>query len=151
MEIAGSQFDTILIVDDSPEARSGYRFAIEDLHMEPVFQESRLGKPAELIRALTGQTAVVSDFRLRVGNYADYDGDTLVAECYKAHEPAILCTSYYSVDLRNKSRGLVRNIPVLIRSAAPTPEEIADGLITCVSEHKGTLSKTRKPWRLWSE
>lgn len=140
--------DRVLVVDDDESARQGYSYSIEDLGLKPILQSQRLQPLSHFVAAVRKRAdAVFSDYRLRIGsNYAAYDGDALVAACYKRNIPAVLCTTFTDVDSLVNRRHL-RYIPVLLRTNNPEPDAIAEGFRQCISEFAGNFLPTRKPWR----
>lgn len=140
------EISRVLIVDDDPEARNGYGYPVEDLELEPVKVEGPVETVESfLIEAKQSADAVVCDYHLRKHNYAICDGDTLVAECYKAGIPGILCTTYTDVDVDIR-RDYLRYIPALLRTS-PEPETLVEAWRNSLCEISGTFRPTRRPWR----
>lgn len=148
LRIGTRTLDRILVVDDDVNARQGYGYPIEDLGLTPIFQKKPLGELKIFMSGLRRKAdAVFSDYRLRIqSGYARFDGDVLVAECYRKGIPAILCTTYTDVD-SHLNRENLRYIPVLLRTNDPPPEVIRDGYAKCIDELKGNFLPSRKAWR----
>ena len=147
MQINGHSVRKVLVVDDNPSVRETYAYAIEDLQLQPVYENGPLGSVAEALRVLRRKAeALVCDYHLRKKNYSRFDGDDLVVESYKIGFPSILCTSYNDFEvtlMRNKRRF----IPALVKADDLSPEMIARAFGRCVDEHKGTFDPSRRPWR----
>lgn len=148
LQIGTQTLNRVLVVDDDKQARQGYGYSIEDLGLKPVFQDSPLHGLSAFMSGLRRKAdAVFSDYRLRIkSRYAGFDGDVLVAECYRRGIPAILCTTFTDVDF-HLNREHLRYIPVLLRTNDLPPEAISDGLAKCVAELKGNFLPSRKAWR----
>ena len=141
------EISRVLIVDDDPEARDGYGYPVEDLELEPVKVEGPVETVESfLIEARQSADAVVCDYHLRKHNYATCDGDILVAECYKAGIPGILCTTFTDVDVTIR-RECLRYIPALLKTNSPDPEELKEAWRKSLREIEGTFHLTRRPWR----
>ena len=133
-----------IIVDDDPEARQSYEYIIEELDLDPFPFNGPLEDLAAFIETVESSDVLLCDYHLRSHNYATCDGDELVAECYKAQVPAVLCTTIADAVLR---RDCLRYIPGLIKSGNPTPTELVAGWNRCLTELTGTFDPTRRPWR----
>ncbi len=133
-----------LIVDDNPEARHSYEYVIEELDLDPVPIEGPLVDVPAFIDTIEKSDVLLCDYHLRPRNYAACDGDQLVAQCYKANVPAVLCTTYTDAVLR---RDCLRYIPGLIKSGNPEPNELVTGWGRCLSELSGAFEASRRPWR----
>lgn len=147
VNIHGKDIRRVLIVDDDPEARDGYGYPVEDLELEPVKMEGPVETVESfLIEAKQSADAVVCDYHLRKHNYATCDGDILVAECYKAGIPGILCTTFTDVDVTIR-RECRRYIPALLKTNSPEPKELKEAWEKSLGEIDGTFHPTRRPWR----
>jgi hypothetical protein len=96
---------------------------------------------------ITSRTqAALCDFKLRVKNYASFNGAELTARWYALGYPALLCTRWdkASVDEVRRYRA---QIPVLIKPQDLDPDRIAAGLEVCVREFAGTRVPSRRVWR----
>lgn len=146
MTIAGREVDRVLIVDDEPEARGGYGYAVEDLDLEPVMVSGPVGNTESFVADARPTDAVICDYHLRQRSYAACDGDELVAACYKAGIPGILCTTFTDVGVTIR-RDCLRYIPALLKTNSPDPEAFVDGLKHCIGEMKEVFRPARRPWR----
>ena len=144
MLIHDKEISRVLIVDDDPEARASYAYPVEDLELEPFMFEGPVGPPESFIANVKPSDAVVCDYHLRKRSYSACDGDELMATCYKAGIPGILCTAYTDVTIRCDYR---RYIPALIKTNGPELDEFVDAWEKCYSEMNGTFHPTRRPWR----
>ena len=52
MQINGHNVRRVLVVDDNPSVRETYAYAIEDLQLQPVYEDGPLGSVAEALRRL---------------------------------------------------------------------------------------------------
>ncbi len=148
LQMENRTFSRVSIVDDDNEARDSYEYPIEELGLTVVPEAGPLRNLQRYVEALPAQAdAVLCDFHLRKkGNYANFNGDELVAACYQDSFPAVLCTSYTDVDiisLRNRRRF----IPVLLKPRDLNPDNIARGFQQCVQEFNGDFQPIRRPWR----
>jgi len=147
LAIHGQKIERILVVDDEPAARDSFSYIVEDMGIEPVCQNEPLIDLSSFVVLVRKKAdAVLSDYRLTPGNYAGFQGDALVATCYKDGVPAILCSSLSDIDTL-VNRRLIRYIPALLRTSNPEPEQLAKALECCISEIDGHLSARRKPRR----
>jgi hypothetical protein len=147
MQINGHRVRSVLVVDDNPSVRETYAYAIEDLRLQPVYEDGPLESVEGAIKMLMKKAdALVCDYHLRKKNYSRFNGDDLVVESYKIGFPSILCTSYndFEVTLMRQKR---RFIPALVKADDLSPEMIAKAFTRCVDEHKGIFDPSRRPWR----
>ena len=146
MTIQGREVRRVLIVDDEPEARGGYGYAVEDLGLEPF----PVSEPVDSMEAFVARTeptdAVICDYHLKKHSYATCDGDEIVAACYRAGIPGILCTTFMDVSITIR-RDCLRYIPALFKTNSPNPEAFVDALKRCIGEMNGEFRPARRPWR----
>ena len=147
-QIENKTFERVSIVDDDFEARGSYEYSVEELGVTAVQEDGPLNDLQRFLEELpTRADAVLCDFHLRKqGHYADFDGDALVAACYRDNFPAVLCTSYTDVDIISL-RSRRRFIPVLLKPRDLNPDNIANGFQQCVQEFNGNFQPSRRPWR----
>ena len=146
MVIHGREVNRVLIVDDEPEARDGYGYAVEDLGLEPVMVSEPVRSPESFVADAARTDAVICDYHLRHRSYAACDGDQLVAACYRADIPGILCTTFTDVGITIR-RDHLRYIPALLKTGSLDPEAFVDGLKHCIGEMKEVFRPSRQPWR----
>ena len=144
LEIEDRQVERALIIDDDPDARRSYEYVIEDIGIQPVPLEGPLQDMSDLLARIQPADVVLCDFHLKKHNYANWDGDMLVAECYKEKIPGVLCTSYPDAMFR---RDIMKYIPRLIKSGDPQPVDLLDGWKQCLNEWNGEFASSRKAWR----
>ena len=144
LQLQNRSITRALIVDDDPEARQSYEYIIEELDLDPLPLNGPLDNLSSLIETMQPNDVLLCDYHLRLRNYATCDGDELVAACYKAQVPAVLCTTIAGAVLR---RDCLRYIPGLIKSGNPQPSELVAGWTRCLTEMSGTFDPTRRPWR----
>ena len=137
--------DRVLIVDDEALARDGYAYPVEDMGLEPV-KVSGPVTAKRFIESVGAGDVVICDYHLRKHDYAECDGDSLMADCFKAKVPGILCTTFSDVDVTIR-RDCLRYIPALRKTISPTPDELRDAWEECIREMKGEYRPERRPWR----
>lgn len=144
MEIQGRAIERAFIVDDDPAARESYEYAIEDLDVQPVPVEGPLDDVDSFIRTIQRSDVLLCDYHLRKRPYASCDGDELIAKCYRADVPGVLCTTFTDTTLR---RDRLRYIPGLIKTGSPDPDDLVRAWARCISELNGRFEPARHPWR----
>ena len=144
MQLHDRSITRALIVDDDPEARHSYEYVIEELGLEPLPVPGPVDDVSAFIDTIEPSDVLVCDYHLRKRNYAVCDGDELLAECYKANVPGVLCTTFTDALLR---RDCLRYIPGLIKSGNPEPHDLVSGWGRCLSELNGDFDPSRRPWR----
>ncbi len=139
--------ERVIIVDDDKDAREGYGYSIEEAGVEFVLQNEPISSIRQFLSKIDGRRdAVLSDYHLKKHHYASTDGDELVAACYRANVPSMLCSTFTDMDVTLSKKNL-RYIPALLKTSSPEPSEVIQALSTCVSELNGTFTTERKPWR----
>ena len=146
MTIQGREVDRVLIVDDEPAARDGYGYAVEDLDLKPISVPGPVRNVESFLADARRADAIICDYHLKQHSYAACDGDELVAACYKAGIPGVLCTTFTDVGVTIR-RDCLRYIPALLKTNSPDPEAFFDGLKLCIGEMEGTFRPARRPWR----
>ena len=149
-DVTGSAeaIDRILVIDDDPGAREGFAYSIEDLGLTPVPEAGPITHLDRFVAEVPRRAqAVVCDYRLKTtGEYSSFNGDELVAACYRHRIPGLLCTQYTDV-ATEMNRRLLRFIPALLRTSSPEPDAIRDSLRRCQDELQGVFRPARKAWR----
>ncbi len=139
--------ERICVLDDDPTARNGYRFAIEDMDAQPVFEEGPLWDFDQAVTRMTSNgNAAICDYHLRARNYASFNGAQVVAALYNSNYPAILCTRFEKTQA-DEIRIHRRNVPVLITPSDMYPETLLGGFRVCQDEFDGNFQPSRRPWR----
>ena len=146
MKIYNKEIRRVLIVDDEPRARDGYAYPVEELELEPIKIPGPVDTPKSFIDFVEPSDAVVCDYHLKKHSYARCDGDELMAKCYRAGIPGMLCTSFTDVNFTIR-RDCLRYIPALLKTNSPEPDEFIKAWEKCLSEMGGLFHPTRKPWR----
>jgi hypothetical protein len=141
-----SSIERILIIDDNERVRESYVFPIEAADREAVPREEPLGKLEDFLATPLAADAAVSDYHLSPGNYAFFDGATLVSSWYKNHFPAILCTQFEKANVA-RFRVLRRWIPVVLGPDELNDESLMKGLELVQREFQEEYIPTRRPWR----
>lgn len=145
--IQNRTISSVLVVDDDPYAREGFGYPIEELGLEPILEKGPINNIRNFLADLPAKADVVlCDYHLKKRDYAMYNGDVLLAECYKASIPGLLCTTYTDIDV-TLNRDCLRYIPSLLLTTSPEPQMILSSLDHCIQEIDGTFQPCRKPWR----
>ena len=144
MQIEGRTITRALIVDDDPQARDSYEYAIEELGLNTQPFEGPLDDVAEFIKQLDSSDALLCDYHLKKRSYAVCDGDELLAACYKARVPGVLCTTFPDAAPR---RDCLRYIPGVIKTGNLEPEDLVTSWKRCLRELNGSFEPSRHPWR----
>lgn len=145
--IDGYEINNVLIVDDDPAARDAFAEMITDMGLNPKSESGPLEDLLQYVKSVPQKAdAVFSDYRLKPRNYSVFEGDSLVAECFRQNIPAVLCTTYSSADFM-LDRSLVRRIPVLLRNTNPGPADVEAAFKKCIEELHGDISPSRKAVR----
>ena len=87
---------------------------------------------------------ILCDFQLKTRNYAPCNGDQVLAECFQAKVPGVLCTSVAEPLIR---RDCLRYIPGVIRTGVPQRADLQKALERCLREMGGEFSPDRREWR----
>ena len=143
--IEGREVERVLIVDDQPDARGAYGELVEDLDLVPV----KVSGPVDEDRILglaTEADVILCDYHLKRQEYAECDGDVLLARCVERGMAGVLCTGYSDFGLSIR-RDCLRWIPSRVRSREVKPEAFLDGWAQCLREIGGSLHPARRPWR----
>lgn len=144
IELHGRQIERALIVDDQQDAREAYQFIVEDMDLQPYPVPGPLDDLPAFIRSIQPNDVVLCDFHLKKRTYAHWDGDRLVAECFKAGVPGVLCTTIANAPI---GRDHLRYIPSLLDAGAPEPQQLYQAWEKCVRELDGRFEPNRRPWR----
>ncbi len=144
IEIQGRRMERVFIVDDEQDARDAYEYVIEDIDLQPHQVEGPLNDPRAFITSIKDADLVLCDFHLKKRAYAKWDGDRLVAECFKAKVPSVLCTTITDPPIR---RDYLRYIPGLLKTGAIEPMDLRRALENCVRELDGCFEPGRQAWR----
>ncbi len=147
MTNGSSTIERVLIVDDDETAREGFGYPIEELGITPVPETGPIENLRRFVEGVPDRAqAVLCDYRLKTSAYSSYNGDEVVAACYRRGIPGLLCTQYTDV-IVEINRRLRRFIPSLLKTSSPTPEAIHASLRACQDELSGSIHPARRPWR----
>ena len=143
-----TEIERILVVDDDAGAREGFGYPIEELGITPVSEPGPITDLGRFVEAIPDRAqAVVCDYRLKTdGAYSSFNGDEVIAACYRRGIPGLLCTQYTDVVVEMNRRWL-RFIPSLLKTSSPTPQDIRASLHRCQDELAGSIHPARRPWR----
>lgn len=147
LQIGNRSVERVSIIDDDEKVRQGYELAVEDLGLTPVSEAGPLPPIPALVLDLASRTqAAICDHHLTVKNYASFSGAEMVAQCYVAMLPALLCTKWEDASL-DDIRPYRQNIPVLLKPSELEPDSIRAGLAHCCEEFSGVFRPSRQAWR----
>ena len=138
------RIERALIVDDEEDARDAYEYVIEDMELQPKKVTGPLYDLPEFISSIEPNEVVLCDYRLKKHSYAKCDGDQLLADCFRAGVPGVLCTTFAEAPIR---RDHLRYIPGLLRTGVPEPIELRRAWEKCARELDGRIESSRRPWR----
>lgn len=139
------QIRRALIVDDEPGARDAYEYVIEDMGISPYKVEDNLHNSMHgLLSEIQPGDVILCDFHLKKRDYAPYNGDRVLANCFQANVPGVLCTTYADPSIR---RDCLRYIPGIIKTGNPQPSDVHRALERCVRELDGDFQPDRRAWR----
>ena len=96
MNGSSAAIERILVVDDDAGAREGFGYPIEDLGITPVSEPGPITDLERFVEEIPDRAqAVVCDYRLKTdGAYSSFNGDEVIAACYRRGIPGLLCTQY---------------------------------------------------------
>lgn len=147
LTIADRTINRVLIVDDDKNLRENYGYQIEELGLEPIYEDGPLGSLDDALKLLRSKAdALVCDLHLRIKNFSQINGDLFVASSNRANYPAVLCTNYTDSDI-TVMRSKRRYIPALLKTETYHPENIKRGFERCIRESTGIFDASRRPWR----
>lgn len=148
MNDSNATIKRILVVDDDAGAREGFGYPIAELGFTPVSEPGPITDLDKFVARLPDKAqAVVCDYRLKTdGVYSSFNGDEIVAECFRRSIPGLLCTQYADV-VEEMNRRLLRFIPALLKTSSPSPQDIRASLHRCQEELAGSVHPARRPWR----
>ncbi len=145
--IDNRSLERIALVDDDKTVRDSYEMSIEELKLQAVNEAGPLPELERFIREARARAdAAVCDFKLRVKNYAPFNGAELVARWFETGFPALLCTKWDRANIDDMRR-FRSKIPFLIRPTDLDPDRIIEGLTVCVRELAGHFLDSRKSYR----
>ena len=145
IHVDGQRIDRALIVDDEQDARDAYEYVIEDMGIRPYQVTDGLHENLEPFLSSIGPNDVIlCDFHLKKHSYAPCNGDQVMANCFHAGCPGVLCTSFSEPWIR---RDYLRYIPGLIRTGNPEPDDLLRAWGRCRREMAGDFEPTRRAWR----
>ena len=143
--IQDRQIERALIVDDEPRAREAYEYVVEDMGVSPYKVVDGLHDGMNRLRSeIQPGDVVLCDFHLKKRNYAPYNGDQVLANCFQANVPGVLCTTYADPWIR---RDCLRYVPGIVRTDNPQPSDLHSALERCVRELEGDFQPDRRAWR----
>ena len=143
--IQDRQIERALIVNDEPDAREAYEYVVEDMGVSPYQVVDGLhDSMSPFLSKLQSADVVLCDFHLKKRDYAPFNGDKVLANCFQADIPGVLCTSFAEPWIR---RDCLRYIPGIVRTGNPQAADLIGALKRCVRELDGEFAPDRRPWR----
>jgi CheY-like chemotaxis protein len=147
LQIANHEIRQVLVVDDNPSAREGYKYTLEDLDLEPVLEQGPLGILETYLSGVTTRCdAAICDHHLKESGYAAFNGAKLAAEMNRRQRPAVLCTAWEEAGV-DEIRLFRRNIPCLLKPGELDPETLRQALELCIDEFRDHFRPSRYPSR----
>ena len=139
---------SVAVVDDDAESRKSIGWMLSDSNLEmKEFNGPLINVSDTRYQIYSEANALICDHYLSVGNYAQFGGAELVAECIKSRSLAILCTRFFRPDI-DDIRSSLRYIPVVRRSDELSgPDELYEAFALCAEELDGNVPSDRKIWR----
>ena len=144
LTIHDRKIERAVIVDDEEGARDAYEYVIEDMALQPRQVTGPLDDMSKFVSSIESDEVVLCDYHLKKHSYAKWDGDRLMAGCFQADVPGVLCTAIADAPIR---RDFLRYIPGLLRTSTPEPTDLRQAWERCVRELDGQFESTRRPWR----
>lgn len=136
----------VAIIDDDPNARVSYADNLEELGLEPVDEGGPLDTLDRFVKMSSKRSdAAICDYRMKVSNYAKFDGAQLVSKYYQQGFPALLCTGFE--EAIDEIRPYRKYIPILLNSEDLDPDTIRFSFERLVAELRGEIPPSRRPWR----
>lgn len=146
MKICNREIRRVLIVDDDSESRDSFAFPIEELNLEPIKFTEHIVSTEDFTENAQSLDAVLCDFHLKKHSFSKFNGDALIAACFHANIPGVLCSTFTDIDF-TISRASLRFIPSMLKGNSPDPDDIHKGLTRCLEELNGLFQPSRRPWR----
>ena len=142
-----SALHKVAVIDDEPEVRASYADYLEDLGWEPVDEPGPLGRLDRFVeKSRRHSHAAICDHRMRISNYAGFDGAQLVSRYYQKRFPALLCTRFE--DDIDEIRPHRKYIPILLNwEDLMDPDTIRFSFERLFAELRGEIPPSRRPWR----
>ena len=142
----------VAVVDDVPPYAATAAGIAEEAGLVPTIIEARsiaFEAPSQLITQVREEncTAAICDHRLSYTGYAAFTGAELVSRLYQERIPAVLLSTFSSIDEDTSIRLHRFHIPSLVDRNHLAPNQIIGGLRKCESEFDGVLVPEREPWR----
>ena len=142
-------FGAIGVVDDDSSEAELYKYQIEDVGSRPILFGKGFASLEDLVGKVTsaGVDAVVCDHRLRVRDYAPFNGAEAVARLFEMRVPAVLISRYTRIDVDKDIRPYRKKIPVLLSKDEVDSESLVAALWQCKSELEGVIPTSRRARR----
>ena len=142
----------VAIVDDVAEQARMAAGVAEEADLVPSIiseHDGSFGSTDELMQRVrsTRSQAVICDHRLSQTGFARFTGAEFVANLFREGIPAVLLSTFSSIDSETSIRLHRTYIPSLIKRNALDPDELLTALRRCESELEGYIHPERKLWR----
>ncbi|MCY3959462.1 MAG: hypothetical protein OXG65_14390 [Chloroflexi bacterium] len=142
----------VAVVDDVPDYAETAAGIAEEAGLTPTIIEPTHGSfsvPNDLLEQIrtTRSSAVICDHRLSDRGFASFTGAEFVSALYQERIPAVLLSTFSSIDDDTSIRLHRVHIPSLVDRSFLDPEIVIGGLERCDSELSGIIAPDRKSWR----
>jgi len=143
------QFQSIGIIDDDASDAQVRKYQVEEAGIKPIVFEKGFSGLPDLIASVKAAKVegVVCDHRLKIRNYAPFNGAEAVARLFDEKIPAVLVSKYAQIDVEADIRPFREKIPVLLAKDDLDPDSLIAGLIKCRSELTGAVPLSRRARR----
>lgn len=143
------QFGSIGIIDDDASDAQVRKYQVEEAGVKPVVFENGFSGLADLVKSVQAAKVegIICDHRLKIRNYAPFNGAEAVARLFDANIPAVLVSKYAQIDVEADIRPYREKIPVLLSKDDLDPDSLIAGLLKCRSELTGAVPLSRRPRR----
>jgi CheY-like chemotaxis protein len=142
-------FGSIGIIDDDTSDAQVRKYQVEEAGVKPFVFENGFSDLSDLITTVQAAKVegIICDHRLKIRNYAPFNGAEAVARLFDAKIPAVLVSKYAQIDVVADIRPYREKIPVLLSKDDLDPDSLIAGLMKCKSELTGTVPLSRHPRR----
>lgn len=140
------RIESVRLIDDDPTVRVGYRYSVEDLHLDPFEVFGPIADFESLVESFSPVDAIICDYNLKVRNYSSINGEEVVAGLYQRRFPALLCTRFEG-HLPLPIRKHLKSIPVVLTPSELNADRLRAAFELCVNEFRGVFAPSRRPHR----
>ena len=142
----------VAIVDDiAAQAEMAAGIAEEANFLPSIISEAdgTFGSTEKLLERIRADScaAVICDHRLSQTGFARFTGAEFVASLFRKRIPAVLLSTFSSIDSETSIKLHRAQIPSLLTRSALDPDELVAALRRCESELAGDIPPERQLWR----